>query len=909
MVSPRVHEIARELGVDSKVALAKLRELGEFAKSPSSTIDPAVARRLRAALAAESAASLDTTVLAGDLAGPPTRAPQTGGTIPRIPAAAPAVPVPAPPSVAAPAPARATSHSPAAARDAGTAVVAPEDFVTADRRLFIDTNIFMDTDPDRASGLKKLFERCKEPAVRAGNGIVVPTKVVDELKKQSGLDSSDFTEERSAAVRRAGQWLTALNSASKVGLVRTDLGDGSNPYADDLFVDLFERFGNLYDLCLLTNDITLRLRIRLLDAESDHRLVAGTVCADGRIAVDSDDSLYARGTRKLTRITRHIDDGLGKPKDTTEVETLAPLLEKFKIAFQVNDVATKPTDRHIARPTAKLTPQPAVGAFTNDATLKAKDRDLGTAAIPTVGDGVVAETREYRRALVLGDVLGEGGEGSVFAIEGDYNQVAKIFDKAHRTEHRRAKIALLLSHELEAPGIAFPTSMIENSDGEFIGYTMPRASGKVLQATIMRPARFKKVYPNWTKSDLVDVCISFLEKVAYLHSLNILIGDINPKNLMVDERKNVWIIDADSWQFEGYPCPVGTPMFTASTITGDYAKALRTLEEEQFAVATMLFMILITGQFPYTRAGADGGDFAALIRERKFPYQFKGASDQDQPEGTWKFQWSHLPPKVKSLFWNTFHRDGNRSDRCPTANEWLDVFRDYRQFFDSPDNFDPLSNDVYPFRFRAFRPDTPIRDCPQCERPHAIVGLWDDVSRSYYEPDLCYDCNQSKSRCSDCGKPKPAASLRDGRCWECNRKHAYAECAECGKETPRRYLINGLCSNCQLVPCKDCRTPTSKTSLTHGRCASCVKKAEEMDAARLCADCSQPFITFDHERWFTTRGLAIPKSHQAIKKICPPRRTSTPPSRKPTHTTPPPAPASTSPKKSLWERVVDWFTS
>ena len=79
MVSPRVHEIARELGVDSKVALAKLRELGEFAKSPSSTIDPAVARRLRAALAADSAASLDTTVLAGDLVGPPTRAPQTGG--------------------------------------------------------------------------------------------------------------------------------------------------------------------------------------------------------------------------------------------------------------------------------------------------------------------------------------------------------------------------------------------------------------------------------------------------------------------------------------------------------------------------------------------------------------------------------------------------------------------------------------------------------------------------------------------------------------------------------------------------------------------------------------------------------------------------------------------------------------
>lgn len=47
---PRVHEIAAELGVDSKLALRKLREMGEFVKSPSSTIQPPVARKLRAAL-------------------------------------------------------------------------------------------------------------------------------------------------------------------------------------------------------------------------------------------------------------------------------------------------------------------------------------------------------------------------------------------------------------------------------------------------------------------------------------------------------------------------------------------------------------------------------------------------------------------------------------------------------------------------------------------------------------------------------------------------------------------------------------------------------------------------------------------------------------------------------------------
>ncbi|UOQ89652.1 translation initiation factor IF-2 [Agromyces endophyticus] len=53
---PRVHEIASELGVDSKIALEKLKEMGEYVKGPSSSIEPPVARRLKAALEADGAA-------------------------------------------------------------------------------------------------------------------------------------------------------------------------------------------------------------------------------------------------------------------------------------------------------------------------------------------------------------------------------------------------------------------------------------------------------------------------------------------------------------------------------------------------------------------------------------------------------------------------------------------------------------------------------------------------------------------------------------------------------------------------------------------------------------------------------------------------------------------------------------
>ncbi|MBB5634067.1 translation initiation factor IF-2 [Cryobacterium mesophilum] len=53
MAKPRVHEIAAELGIDSKKALEKLKEMGEFVKGPSSSIEPPVARKLKAALEAD----------------------------------------------------------------------------------------------------------------------------------------------------------------------------------------------------------------------------------------------------------------------------------------------------------------------------------------------------------------------------------------------------------------------------------------------------------------------------------------------------------------------------------------------------------------------------------------------------------------------------------------------------------------------------------------------------------------------------------------------------------------------------------------------------------------------------------------------------------------------------------------
>ncbi|MEX0158916.1 MULTISPECIES: translation initiation factor IF-2 [unclassified Microbacterium] len=144
---PRVHEIAAELGVDSKIALAKLKELGEFVKSPSSTIEPPVARKLRAAIESDASlkASADTAPAAAKAGAAKTGAAtpgaatpgaakpgaaKTGGPTPGPkpgpkPAPAPEEPVAAP-AAEAPAPAAEAPAEPAASAEGTSGSAAPK---------------------------------------------------------------------------------------------------------------------------------------------------------------------------------------------------------------------------------------------------------------------------------------------------------------------------------------------------------------------------------------------------------------------------------------------------------------------------------------------------------------------------------------------------------------------------------------------------------------------------------------------------------------------------------------------------------------------------------------------------------------------------------------------------------------
>lgn len=57
MPKARVYELAKQFGVDSKTVLEKLKDMGEFVKSSSSTVEAPVVRRLKSAFAADSSSA------------------------------------------------------------------------------------------------------------------------------------------------------------------------------------------------------------------------------------------------------------------------------------------------------------------------------------------------------------------------------------------------------------------------------------------------------------------------------------------------------------------------------------------------------------------------------------------------------------------------------------------------------------------------------------------------------------------------------------------------------------------------------------------------------------------------------------------------------------------------------------
>ncbi len=396
--------------------------------------------------------------------------------------------------------------------------------------------------------------------------------------------------------------------------------------------------------------------------------------------------------------------------------------------------------------------------------------------IPQEGDIVYTESNVEIR---IKEEIGHGGEGHVYFTNSPF--LAKIYKPENITNRIKGKIELMLKKRIEYNGICYPVAALYNRQKDFVGYLMPLAKGKELQKCVFMPKLLSKNFPDWKKRDLVELSITILKKIEFLHDRNIIIGDINPNNILVVSPKEVYIVDTDSFQVEDYPCPVGTVNFTAPEIQkkhfGDF---LRTKGNENFAVATLLFMLMLPGKPPYAQQG--GEDPVSNIIKMDFSYPYGGESNKKTPDGPWRYMWSHLHPGIKEKFYETFRKGGKYSEEKKrlSVSQWILAFGEYLRALDSGEmgRFDAMSEKLFPERTKKWREDVELTNCRICGREeikdYCRNGVCSNCNRKTIGPYICEECLQEfKISKKDYLFYKKPGNCFPKRCPSCRKNRSY----------------------------------------------------------------------------------------------------------------------------------------
>ena len=418
-------------------------------------------------------------------------------------------------------------------------------------------------------------------------------------------------------------------------------------------------------------------------------------------------------------------------------------------------------------------------------------------------------------SIVLTTKIAEGGEGIIYNTNTQY--VAKIYKSGKITNQKFKKIQLMLATNMKYPGICYPVGALYNKQHEFVGYLMPKAAGIEIQKSIFIKPQFIKIFPNWKKIDTVELCLSILTRIKFLHDNGIIIGDINPMNILVKSPTEVYFVDTDSYQIGSYPCPVGTVNFTAPEIQGiKFSSFLRTMGNENFAIATLMFMIMLPGKTPYAQQG--GENPIENILNMDFSYPLGENSNKKTPDGPWRFIWSHLSYRVKQAFYETFTKNGKNSteETRLSTEEWIAIFNDYKYRLESGQfkERDPMSEELYPTRYK-------------------------NVSSSSFV------------KCKLCRQLTPEDQTEEGICFACLQKTEAYQCRQCGKTmfytNRQKYIFH-----------------TPRYELCH----DCYIQGQQVKERRICISCGKEFeITNSEYEFYASKKLTLPKRCHSCRNM------------------------------------------
>jgi DNA-binding helix-hairpin-helix protein with protein kinase domain len=334
---------------------------------------------------------------------------------------------------------------------------------------------------------------------------------------------------------------------------------------------------------------------------------------------------------------------------------------------------------------------------------------------------------QTRQPLLLETaIFARGGEANLYVVADSPTPViAKIYHRP--TPEKAAKLGAMIAcppiDPMAAkghPSIAWPSDRLFAATPPHIcvGYLMPRVDEVRPVFEFYNPKTRRQQCPLFQYRYLIRTARNLASAVNALHARGYVVGDLNESNILVTETALITLVDTDSFQVRDatrtYRCPVGKQEYTPPELQGvRFLDVDRSPEHDAFALAVMIFLLLMEGTHPYSGRYTGMGDpapIATRIKAGWYPYSTtRSGLYEPMPSAP---PLGLLHPEVRNLMRQCFE-DGHQTPSArPDAAAWQKVLDAAEtQLATCRTN----AQHVYRVGFTA---------CPWCERARRLGG-WD----------------------------------------------------------------------------------------------------------------------------------------------------------------------------------------
>jgi len=284
--------------------------------------------------------------------------------------------------------------------------------------------------------------------------------------------------------------------------------------------------------------------------------------------------------------------------------------------------------------------------------------------------------------IQIGRELGKGGEGSVYEVLTNVQQVAKLYNHHNMPDaqkHAKLRYMAATVNDKLLRYAAWPQETLHQTPGGLaIGFLMPKVTGRVPIHMLYSPAHRRQDYPKVAWDFLLYAARNTAAAFSTIHSHGHIIGDVNKGNVMVGNDSKVVIIDCDSFQIRAndktHICKVGVSHFTPPELQGlsSFDTIKRTFNHDNFGLALLIFHILFGGRHPYSGVPLRKDVGEALetdIKAFRFAYA-RDANMRGIKPPPKSIPLSLVPDSIAAMFEIAFTERGASGGR-PSAQQWM----------------------------------------------------------------------------------------------------------------------------------------------------------------------------------------------------------------------------------------------